>query len=154
MNDQMVNLPTEISGCIISSSVSSKNIILILDKISKGLIKLIYISPEFFLKPSFQSLLYNTNIFPKPSLIVLDEVHCISQWSHSFRPSFFRLVQTFSKDYYKNIPFLLLTATANQNVNKSLKDWFNIDDTSTFILNWQRDNLEYYIISDPDKYKL
>lgn len=111
---------------------------------------MIFISPEFFLKSSFQKLLKNKSLFPIPNLIVLDECHCISQWSHNFRPSFYRLIKQFHNKYYidNKISFLLLTATGNKEVNETVQKWFNIRNEDIYLLNWRRENLNYYIIEE------
>ena len=54
-----------------------------------------------------------------PSLVVIDEAHCISDWGHDFRPDYRRvgrLVQTLP-----NVSLLATTATASNRVMADLQ---------------------------------
>ncbi len=53
-------------------------------------------------------------------LLVVDEVHCISDWGHDFRPDYRRLVNVLRR-IPKNIPVLGTTATANNRVVNDIK---------------------------------
>ena len=50
--------------------------------------KLIYTTPEFIMTriPAFKM------IKDKIGLFAIDEAHCVSEWSHNFRPSYLRLL--------------------------------------------------------------
>jgi ATP-dependent DNA helicase RecQ len=62
----------------------------------------IFVSPErLFYDGYFEHILFKRN--DKIGLIVIDEAHCISQWGHSFRPT------------YMSIPYFLDTVFGNQN---------------------------------------
>ena len=49
------------------------------------------------------------------ALLVVDEVHCISDWGHDFRPDYRRLVNVL-RQMPDNLPVLGTTATANERV--------------------------------------
>lgn len=55
------------------------------------------------------------------SLLVIDEVHCISDWGHDFRPEYRKIAQSFAF-MPQNSHVLGVTATANQNVIEDLKE--------------------------------
>ena len=48
-------------------------------------------------------------------MLVVDEVHCISDWGHDFRPDYRRLNQILRRTP-RNLPILGTTATANDRV--------------------------------------
>jgi ATP-dependent DNA helicase RecQ len=50
-----------------------------------------------------------------PSLLVVDEVHCISDWGHDFRP-LYRRIESFIKNSPSSLRVLGTTATANNRV--------------------------------------
>lgn len=53
-------------------------------------------------------------------LLVVDEVHCISDWGHDFRPDYRRLVNVL-RQMPPNMPILGTTATANNRVIKDVQ---------------------------------
>lgn len=83
-------------------------------------IDVLLISPERLANPRFAD-----RVMPllgrKPSLIVVDEVHCISDWGHDFRPDYRRIAQMISS-LPSGIPILGTTATANDRVVKDVTD--------------------------------
>jgi len=53
-----------------------------------------------------------------PSLVVIDEAHCISDWGHDFRPDYRRLGRLVKT--IPNVTLLATTATASQRVMEDL----------------------------------
>jgi hypothetical protein len=51
-----------------------------------------------------------------PGLIVIDEVHCISDWGHDFRPDYRRIGRIVDRLAGSSVPILGCTATANDRV--------------------------------------
>jgi ATP-dependent DNA helicase RecQ len=85
-------------------------------QVSAGEIDILLISPERLNAPEFvRGPLAQLN----PSLVVIDEAHCISDWGHDFRPDYRRvgrLVQTLP-----NVSLLATTATASNRVMADLQ---------------------------------
>jgi ATP-dependent DNA helicase RecQ len=86
------------------------------EQVGKGEIDILLISPERLNAPDFErGSLTQLN----PSLVVIDEAHCISDWGHDFRPDYRRvgrLVQTLP-----NVSLLATTATASNRVMADLQ---------------------------------
>jgi len=83
--------------------------------IRKGLLKLLYISPERLKSEEFKHLLKMGE--NKVKRIVIDEAHCVIEWGYSFRTKYLHVAQeieTFEKHLKEKIPVLLLTATASR----------------------------------------
>lgn len=76
--------------------------------------KFLFVSAEKVSGADFRRALVNIKI----NLIVIDEAHCISQWGHSFRPSYGRLGEL--RDIFPDVPVLALTASATDNVKKDI----------------------------------
>ena len=79
----------------------------ILKKVKNQAIKLLYVSPERLLQPMFLSFLKQQTL----SGFAIDEVHCMLQWGHDFRPEYQGLAKL--KQWFPKIPIMALTATAS-----------------------------------------
>ena len=78
------------------------------------------ISPERLANDSFvQDVLLP--VAKRIGLLVVDEVHCISDWGHDFRPDYRRLVNVL-RQMPPNLPILGTTATANDRVVDDVRD--------------------------------
>ena len=88
-----------------------------LDDVEKGRAKVVFVSPERLgtraLHRCFESV--------ECSFLVVDEAHCVSQWSHNFRPAFLK-VGDVARTKIKPRCILALTATASQAVMKDVCD--------------------------------
>lgn len=77
-------------------------------------VDVLLISPERLANPEFTNMVMPL-VGRRPGLIVIDEVHCISDWGHDFRPDYRRLSQVINR-LPAGIPVLGTTATANDKV--------------------------------------
>ena len=103
-----------------------------------------FISPERLQSKEFRSkllILKDEQAFDK---IILDEVHCLSEWGHDFRIPYLMVAHTI-KQYCPDIKFLGLTATASKSVIKDLMIELNIESRNDIIFNetYKRDNLKF-----------
>ena len=107
----------------------------------------IFSSPERFQNKVFRDWLIAQSIKKKIGLIVLDEVHCLSEWGHDFRVSYLMLSHTINT-YCSNVQYLGLTATAAINVIKDLQVELGIYDKDNIVFSkkLQRDNLNFSIL--------
>jgi ATP-dependent DNA helicase RecQ len=75
----------------------------------------------------------------KPSLLVVDEAHCISEWGHDFRPDYLRL-GTFAAEL-GHPTLLALTATASPPVRREIVERLGMEDPAVFVRGFDRPNL-------------
>src|SRR5205807_4996093 len=74
----------------------------------------------------------------RPSLFVVDEAHCISEWGHSFRPDYLRLGSVIEELGHPTV--LALTATANEAVRSEILSRLDMRDPKVFVHGFDRPN--------------
>lgn len=97
--------------------------------------KIIYTTPEFIMSriQAFSRIKEHIGLF------AIDEAHCISQWSHDFRPSYQKLC--IIKKQFSDIPLLAVTATATPKVIEEIYEYLGITEISEYSLGTRRTNL-------------
>ena len=79
----------------------------------------------------------------KLARFVIDEVHCLSQWGHDFRPDYKQLSQL--RKNYKDVPIICLTATATKQVENDVINILGIKKIKRFIMSFNRPNIKYQV---------
>lgn len=111
MRDQAEKLDRAgVAGLALNSTLSHVEEAEALQRIQDGAVKVVFVTPERFVKNEFLTLCASRVI----SLIVIDEAHCISEWGHDFRPDYLEIGQAIKA--LGRPPVLALTATATHDV--------------------------------------
>tara|TARA_B100000749_G_scaffold280897_1_gene280791 strand:+ start:66587 stop:68014 length:1428 start_codon:yes stop_codon:yes gene_type:complete len=107
-------------------------------RLSKGKIKLLYVTPERFRLAEFREALSKNTV----SLLAIDEAHCISEWGHDFRPDYTRVGEF--RELMGNPTTLAVTATATPEVQEDIIKQLHLpkEDVKPFIFGFERENLE------------
>jgi len=116
-----------------------------------GEIKFLFVSPEQFQNPDFR-LRFN-RAFKNGTLnrVIIDEVHCISEWGHDFRTAYLTLAQTIRKNA-PEVPVMCLTATAAVKVIEDIKIEFDIpDECILYFMDRSRKELSFEVIETDQK---
>ncbi len=104
------------------------------DDARDGRLDLLYLSPE-----ALTPFVLDKLVRLKPSIVAIDEAHCVSQWGHDFRPEYRALGQL--KALLPGAVTLALTATADTHTRTDIKAALHIDDAVEIIAGFDRPNL-------------
>jgi ATP-dependent DNA helicase RecQ len=105
-----------------------------------GTLQFLFIAPERMRVPNFPEMLAKK----KPSLIAIDEAHCISAWGHDFRPDY-RTLGDFLPAL-RPAPVIALTATATPTVQKDIITQLQLSKPELFIHGFRRHNLAIEVV--------
>jgi len=105
-----------------------------------GSLQFLFIAPERLRVSGFPEMLAKR----KPSLIAIDEAHCISQWGHDFRPDYRMLGQHLPT--LRPAPVIALTATATPLVQDDIRDQLGLERPERFIRGFRRDNIAIEVV--------
>ncbi|WP_340203149.1 DNA helicase RecQ [Ascidiimonas sp. W6] len=125
---------------VLNSSLTKSEIRQVMDDISSGVTKLLYVAPESLTKEEYVEFLRTVKV----SFVAIDEAHCISEWGHDFRPEY-RNLRTIIQRLGDNIPVIALTATATPKVQDDILKNLAISNANTFKASFNRPNLYYEI---------
>ncbi len=105
-----------------------------------GSLQFLFIAPERLRVAGFPEMLAKR----KPTLIAIDEAHCISQWGHDFRPDYRMLGQYLPT--LRPARVIALTATATPLVQDDIAVQLGLDQAARFIHGFRRENLAIEVI--------
>lgn len=107
-------------------------------------VKLLYVTPEKLMSSnSLRNLLQILQSKNYLQRFVVDEAHCISEWGHDFRPDYLQL--NILRKNYRNVPIMLLTATATLRVRTDIMQQLNLTKCKLFCTSFNRPNLQYVV---------
>lgn len=142
MKDQVDALAAKgVKASFINSTVSHIEQQNIIRDTATGSIKILYVAPERFQMESFQHLLSHQ----PPTLIIVDEAHCISQWGHDFRPSYLRIGEAIKN--YNISQVCAFTATATPIVREDIKLQLRRPEMHVKVAGFKRANLSFSVIN-------
>jgi ATP-dependent DNA helicase RecQ len=98
-------------------------------------LEFIFLAPEQFNNPETLERLQKA----QPSLFVIDEAHCISEWGHDFRPDYLRLGAVIDSLGHPRV--LALTATAAPTVREEIISHLNMRDFEVVVQGFDRPNI-------------
>ncbi len=105
-----------------------------------GGLDFLFIAPERLSVPSFMEMLKKK----LPTLIAIDEAHCISQWGHDFRPDYRLLGERLIE--LRPCPMIALTATATPLVQNDIVQQLGLKEEMRSIHGFRRENIAIHVI--------
>ncbi|XP_060064596.1 ATP-dependent helicase wrn-1-like [Ylistrum balloti] len=97
----------------------------IVKDVKEGKFNFLFSSPEMALKPYWKDIFMSKVWRENTIALVVDEVHCVSEWGEDFRKEFRHLHELRSAI---RAPVLALTATSTEAVKQDIKKYLQIDD--------------------------
>ncbi|WP_026313443.1 RecQ family ATP-dependent DNA helicase [Actinomadura flavalba] len=150
--DQVLSLAERKAGgaTMVNSAQSAGSSEDALDQVQAGEAEYVFLSPEQLAKPEVVERLKAA----KPSLIAVDEAHCVSSWGHDFRPDYLRLGHVIER--LGHPPVIALTATAAPPVREDIVAALGLRDVEQVIRGFDRPNITLNVrrfADDRDKRK-
>ena len=136
MRDQVQSAQAKgIKALAISSMQSDAENQAAIKRWAEGDLQLIYVAPERLHSEAFKEAL---NIVP-PDMVVMDEAHCLSQWSDNFRSSYC-LVGDFIRDKNPKV-VAAFTATCPAEVERDIRRVLHMQNAHKLVYYPRRTNL-------------
>lgn len=105
-----------------------------------GKLDFLFVAPERFRVPGFPEMLSRR----QPTLVAVDEAHCISQWGHDFRPDYRMIGQRIP--FLRPAPVIALTATATPVVQDDIVRELGLEEGDRFIHGFRRTNISAEVV--------
>ncbi|XP_029668256.1 ATP-dependent DNA helicase Q4 [Formica exsecta] len=134
MDDQVMGMPKVLSAACLHTNQTPKVREQVMQSVRDGKVNILLVSPEAVVadekSTGFGALLRQ---LPPIAFACIDEVHCISQWSHNFRPSYLMVCRVLKeKLHVKTI--LGLTATVTKTTAKSIVKHLDLHDSMAGVI--------------------
>ncbi|XP_041376867.1 uncharacterized protein LOC121389337 [Gigantopelta aegis] len=129
MEDQVTGLPAGVRGVCLHSNMTQSQREGVFAALNDGSVHFLLVSPEAVVGGGGM----RNASFPPPDklppipFVCIDEAHCLSEWSHNFRPSYLRLCKVLRERYGVKC-FLGLTATATKATAYDVSRHLGIED--------------------------
>ena len=141
MQDQVTALQSSgASAHYLNSTMSPMESAQVERMVVDGSVKLLYVAPERVNTDGFRRLLERR----PPSLIAIDEAHCISEWGHEFRPDY-RVLRRFTERFV-DVPTVACTATATPQVQRDIVEQLDRPRMQTYLTSFMRENLTLRVV--------
>ncbi|MCG8308977.1 MAG: DNA helicase RecQ [Cytophagales bacterium] len=148
MKDQVESLrANNIEAAFINSALEFSEERRLMQMLTDGSLKLLYLSPEKLLTNSMLEALQGVDI----SGFAVDEAHCISVWGHDFRAEYSKL--NLLKNKWPKVPIMALTATADKITRRDIVKQLAIENCEIFLGSFNRANLSLQVRPGQKVYK-
>ncbi|GAB2938314.1 RecQ family ATP-dependent DNA helicase [Rhodococcus aerolatus] len=149
-SDQVAHLAEahDVTAARLSSAETARQRARTLEATSRCEVDFLFLAPEQLADPAVAESLAQC----PPSLVVVDEAHCVSEWGHDFRPDYLQLGRLLTRlDPDAATPVLAMTATAAPPVRESIEARLRMTDPVEVTTDLARENLVLEVRRAPDR---
>ncbi len=140
MQDQVTALrQLGVRAAFLNSTLSAQEQRAVATDLRGGELDLLYLAPERLVREDTLDLLASAH----PSIIAIDEAHCVSQWGHDFRPEYLQL--DILADRFPDVPRLACTATADDRTRAEIVANLKLAGGQIFATGFDRPNIRYLV---------
>ncbi|MFO0572903.1 MAG: RecQ family ATP-dependent DNA helicase [Polyangia bacterium] len=132
---ESINSQSVAPAAVLNSTVSSGDRRDVWDGLLQGELEFLFLAPEQF---SHEATIERLQA-ARPSLFVIDEAHCISEWGHDFRPEYLRLGAVIEALGRPTV--LALTATASPAVQQEICERLGLREPCVLVTGFDRPNI-------------
>ncbi|MFL5674816.1 MAG: RecQ family ATP-dependent DNA helicase [Chloroflexota bacterium] len=134
--DQLAGLrELDLPAAVLNSTIGSAESEATVEGFLRGEIEFLLLSPEALADGALLERL----VAASPSLLVVDEAHCVAEWGRDFRPEYRRLGAV--ADVLGRPPILALTATASPLIREEIVARLGLRDPAIVARGFDRPNL-------------
>eukprot|EP00794_Sanderia_malayensis_P019029 gene19029-20942_t len=131
MEDQVSNLPYGLKGACFHTNMTKTQRDKVMRDLTDGKIAILLLSPEALVSGSSATgYMPMLGSLPPIAFACIDEAHCVSEWSHNFRPNYLRVCKVLREELGVRC-FLGLTATATKSTSMSITKHLLIDEADS-----------------------
>lgn len=145
----LLELGDEVAARAVSSAVPESERRAALEAAAAGEVEFLFLAPEQLANDEVLDALRAA----RPSLVAVDEAHCVSVWGHDFRPEYLRVGERV--DTLEPRPRVLaLTATASPPVRDDVTRRLHLRDAVTIVRGFSRSNISLEVeraVEEDDK---
>lgn len=144
MDDQLAHLPPCLPGAVLHSGQDAAEAGAVLEALQAGLLKVLFVAPERLLSRRFLDLARALPDHARFTFACVDECHCISEWSHNFRPAYYHLGRVLTAELGIS-RVLALTATATRRTEAAVSATLRIAEEHIIRTAVVRENLRLVV---------
>ncbi len=135
---------TELQAARISSAETQAQREAVLDRAAADELEFVFLAPEQLANDDVHRRLAEIG----PSLVAVDEAHCVSSWGHDFRPDYFRLGELLEGLGADGVRprMIAMTATAALPVRDDIVERLRMDDPVVVVTGFERPNLALDVV--------
>ncbi|MEL7353046.1 MAG: RecQ family ATP-dependent DNA helicase [Cyanobacteria bacterium P01_A01_bin.116] len=124
-----------VKAVVLNSMLSKRERADVFEQVASHAIEFIFLAPEQFGNKEALACIKAA----QPSLFVVDEAHCVSEWGHDFRPDYLQLGQVI--EVLEHPVTLALTATASPLVRKEIVARLGLMSPAEIVKGFDRPNI-------------